>query len=223
MTVSFVGSASAEATALTLPAHQAGDLIVVAAIGAGTITVPAGWFYHRQQPSATGGARSAVIAWKTAASGSETSGTWTGATLVAATVHRDSLNVLTLSLSSFIAGSTSAVVYPALSARATANTVTKLQDAASWLLGVVGLFNIGTDGLTSPSGMTNRVSITGATQYAIAIHDTDATVASWAATTFTANQAVGSSVFTIEILDTGFAKTAAASFRPVNIRGGADQ
>jgi hypothetical protein len=35
--------------------------------------------------------------------------------------------------------------------------------------------------------------------------------------------AVTTSTIVVELLDTGVAKTSAASFRPVNIRGGADQ
>jgi hypothetical protein len=77
---------------------------------------------------------------------------------------------------------------------------------------------------TPPTASTSKiVSLAGTAAIEMAIHRTNAEVASFANTNYTANESVRYATWTIEILDTGYAKTAAASFRPVNIRGGADQ
>ena len=85
--VQHVGTVYAAATSVTLPTHQAGDLIVVAAVRYGNTTVPslpAG--YTSLLTSATTHGRR--LGYKIAASSSETSGTWTNASTVVAAVYR---------------------------------------------------------------------------------------------------------------------------------------
>ena len=83
---SFVGAAQASATTITLPAHQAGDIIVMWAVSGGnTITRPSGW-----TGTAVGGTNPGrgVLAYKIAASSSEVSGTWSSAKALMVAVYR---------------------------------------------------------------------------------------------------------------------------------------
>lgn len=95
MAISFIGSASAEATSLTIPAgHQFNDAMLVYAFRDGSTTaptIPAGWTSIR---SNTGTLCSSVLCYKIASSGAETSGTWTNATALMVHVYRgvDALN-----------------------------------------------------------------------------------------------------------------------------------
>lgn len=102
--VSVVGADSAAAAFLpgtALPAHQAGDLIVMAARrtswdgDANLATVPQGWAKILGDPAVTGGGVnptgnpvSLVTGYQVATSSSHTSGTWTNASAVAAVVLR---------------------------------------------------------------------------------------------------------------------------------------
>lgn len=84
---SFVGAAQASGTTITLPAHQAGDIIVMWAVSGGdTITRPSGW----TGTSAVGGTKPGrgVLAYKIAASSSEVSGTWSSAKALMVAVYR---------------------------------------------------------------------------------------------------------------------------------------
>ena len=89
MAISVQSSASAASTSLTLPSHQAGDLLVmmVARTTQGSITVPSGW---RRFGGRSGGFGHNMLTAKRAASGSETSGTWTNAEGLICAVLRDS-------------------------------------------------------------------------------------------------------------------------------------
>ena len=89
MAISVQSSASAASTSLTLPSHQAGDLLVmmVARTTQASITVPSGW---KRFGGRSGGHGHNMLAAKRAASSSETSGTWTGAEGLICAVLRDS-------------------------------------------------------------------------------------------------------------------------------------
>lgn len=231
MTVSFVGSASAEATSVTLPAHQAGDLLILFVLRNGSttpITPPTGWMVAG---TATFGAATASLqtVFKIATSAAEASGTWTGASLLGCVVYRDDANYITLTAPS---GSRNAVVSTAVTfaqkASWTSTTIPgsvsdRMFRATDW----VGAIAATTSGTVTtggaPSGMTARLTATGASTNGLYSFDTNAAVATFAQTTTTAASSIAWATHTFEILDTGIAKAAAASFRPVNIRGGADQ
>ena len=89
MAISVESSASAASTSLTMPTHQAGDLLVmmVARTTQASITVPSGW---RRFGGRSGGHGHNMLAAKRAGSSSETSGTWTGAEGLICAVLRDS-------------------------------------------------------------------------------------------------------------------------------------
>ncbi|QIG73373.1 hypothetical protein EVC03_065 [Rhizobium phage RHph_Y5A] len=83
--ITFIGAATGTAGA-TLPAHQAGDLIIAAVFrDGGTFTVPAGW---TQIVSNGQSSYSAVLYYKIAASNAETVTGFTNATDVIAAVYR---------------------------------------------------------------------------------------------------------------------------------------
>jgi hypothetical protein len=83
-----VSSASAVGTTLTMPAHQAGDLLIGVGMGKSTtsLTTAAGWcgVTDAFNPATTRD----HIAYKVATSSAETFGTWTGATAVWVGVYR---------------------------------------------------------------------------------------------------------------------------------------
>ena len=226
MTISFVGSASAEATSVTLPAHQAGDLILMFAWNGGSLiapTVPTGWNVIRSVLRTNVANRAGRVAFRHAATSGELSGTWTNAALLGCAIYRDDSQHIAVggeNLNQDI--NSTAFNYASLSSFMTVGTIAKMRSAGGWVIAFGGA-NSNTQSLeTPPTGFTNRVSIAGATTNEIAIHDTNADVASFAGANVTlAATTVGSSLV-IEVFATGIAKTA-ASFRPVNIRGGADQ
>jgi surface protein len=85
--ITYIGEANGT-TSATLPTHQAGDLILAFAFRDGSTTQatqPAGW---SAITSATTTLAAARFSYKIAASGSETTGTWTNATTVIFLVYR---------------------------------------------------------------------------------------------------------------------------------------
>lgn len=85
--VTWRSGASAAGNTVAMPTHVAGDLIWAIAFRDGSTiapTLPAGWTTHGSSNN-TGCAY--ILAWKTAASASETTGTWTNATSVAVSVY----------------------------------------------------------------------------------------------------------------------------------------
>lgn len=85
-TVVFVGANTGTNT-LTLPAHKKGDLLIACAfrVGGTSITTPSGWSSFDQAATNASYMR---VAYKIAQSSSETMGTWTNASVVAAHVYR---------------------------------------------------------------------------------------------------------------------------------------
>jgi hypothetical protein len=206
---------------MILPTHQAGDLIIImahCAINASPI-VPAGWaspYIRNSSP------RGAALAYKTALSSAETSGTWGQTNGLMAVVYRDNANYLVIGGVSLSESTTTTVPFAGLAVKNAASNVKMRFDSAVIAIGVWANAN-NTTMEQSPTGTTNRLNFVGA-NYEAAWHDTSSPVASIAATSITANVAVVTMSFTMEILDTGVPKTSGGgSYRPVNIRGGADQ
>jgi hypothetical protein len=89
MAFQIVGTAFANAATITIPAHLAGDVIVIFAWRNDSATPPsvgAGFFTLTSGASGTFSNRTG---WRTAADSSTTSGTWTNATRLACVVVRD--------------------------------------------------------------------------------------------------------------------------------------
>lgn len=216
MAISYVGSASNESTSVTLPTHQAGDLIIIAAMrSTSTVnsTVPSGWTLIGANTGLN--TDNLMIAFKIATTASETSGTWTDAEFMVAIVYRDSSNYL---VSGYRVGSRSVVSpgsstpsFGAKSAWATATVPgsesSRMIQASSWVVGVISSPLTAVTLSPVPSGMTNRITATGASSRQIAIHDTNGNVASWAATnaTLSGNTTWINCVF--DLADMGVAKS----------------
>lgn len=87
MAETFVGAATAASSSVALPSHQAGDLIIIVAARAASSQVAAAGYTSLS--TANRGPNVAYnIGYKYAASSGEGSGTWTGATAIAALVFR---------------------------------------------------------------------------------------------------------------------------------------
>jgi hypothetical protein len=71
--------------------------------------------------------------------------------------------------------------------------------------------------------MTNRAVYAGSSTGYLALHDTGSSVSSWPVTTVTAASNVNTVHIVVEMMDTGVAKSSGGGYRPVNVRGGADQ
>jgi len=176
MAISRIGSATAQATSITIPGtYAAGDLMIAVVTRANTTapTVPAGWVTF-----STAGASnlSLVVAARYAQSASESAPTFTNAGILIASVYRGSVGPVQLSTGVAITATTSATInYPALANyRAGVN--------ANWYLGAAVQATTANALETAPSGMTN-FAIDSITGLELAAHDTNADqLSNWAST-----------------------------------------
>ena len=189
MAISYIGSASGTNTA-TMPTHAVGDLLVVFAYRDGSNTTPtlaSGWTNIQGSGSNTNSAR---MGWKIAASTGETTGTWTNATSTIVAVYRGADGI---GGSAITGGSSITLTFPAVTMQVT--------DGTSWVVGGVGHRSTNVAIETAPTGMTNRISVSDATDEA-ALHDTNGGVSSRSST----NASVGGTAsgyrsITVELLN----------------------
>lgn len=203
MTTSYISSASAESTTVSMPSHQAGDLIVALAWRTSSSTVPtlpAGWTKIGQQ---TVGSQGSICAFKVAASASETTGTWTNANMVAVAVYRDSTNYLLPGNMQPNRTTGTSITYLATQSRNSSN---------SWFVGLVGGALNSTTTETAPTNMTNRTSTAGASVGEIAIHDTAGVSGDWPNTNVTVSTEVAHN-YVVELFDTGISKTSSSGIK----------
>lgn len=150
-----VGSAIADGASVTIPAHQAGDLLVIFAnrFDSTTIpTLPSGW---TSAATNTGTYRAGRVGYRVATGSGTTSGTWTGAQTTLVWVLRDHGGIGAAAVGA-------ATTLPALT----------LTGSSSW----VGALQSGSELLPAvPSGMTSRAN--GSYDR---VADTNGTVSSWA-------------------------------------------
>jgi len=178
--IEYQGEATGTNTA-TLPAHQAGDLILCFAYRDGNNTaptVPGGVGWSTVGSAAGGNTNSSVLVRKVAAGSSETVGTFTNATSVVCLVYRGVNQSSPVGGQADTGAQSSTITYPALTM-----TVT---DDTSWVAGFAGHRSANVTIETAPSGMTNRTSVSDATDEA-AGHDTNGGVSSWSAQTSSVN------------------------------------
>lgn len=175
--IQYVGSQTGTNT-LTLPGHQAGDLILLFAYRDGSNTapsVPTGQNWTTVQNPTGANTNSHALAAKVATSSSEGVGTFTSATTVIAHVYRPKASyVLAIgAVATPGTGSSTTVTYPALT----------LQDTVgdSVVVGFAGHRSTNTTLETPPAGMVNRSTAVDGTDEA-AGHDTNTGVSSWSAT-----------------------------------------
>ena len=151
-----VGSAIADGASVTIPAHQAGDLLVIFAnrFNSTTIpTLPSGW---TSAATKTGTSRAGRVGYRVATGSGTTSGTWTGAQTTLVWVLRDHGGIGAAAVGA-------ATTLPALT----------LTGSSSW----VGALQSGSELLPAvPSGMTSRAI----SSWYERVADTNGTVSSWA-------------------------------------------
>lgn len=175
MAISRIGYATG-VTSATLPAHQAGDLIVAFAFRDGSNTspsLPAGWINV-----INGGANTCSyrLAYKIAAGASETATGFTSATSLICVVYRGVDQTTPLGTGS----SPSGTVGTTISYNGFPLDVT---DGSSWVVAFGGHRSTNTSLETPPSGMAPMTGVTDATDEAAA-HDTNGGTASWAGDTY---------------------------------------
>lgn len=190
----LVGTATASATTVTVPAHQAGDLILIWAMHGGAATVPSlPSGYISILTKANGTTVDTRLGYKIATSSADTSGTWTNATELCCHVYRPGAGfVIGIGASASTTSTTNTVNYPAITLHDTSGN--------SWVAGFAACGNTSETINTAPSGMTNESSIVGAT-YQAAGHDTEGGVSSWSSTNATTTgTAVASVSCVVEIL-----------------------
>lgn len=219
MAISRVGSGSAQTNTIAIPTHQIGDLIVVSANrnNSTPATIPSGWV---TQISAGGSNVSNVIGWKLAKTTTETSGTWTNASALHVAVYRASDGILVVS--SPVATSTAA------SATITYGTISNGLAYRSgvldnWYFASAFQLNSANSLENAPTGMSNINVESSAGVWKSVIHDTNASqLSNWNTQTValtTSAQFLSRVIQIFEFDGPDFG----GGFRPVNIRGGADQ
>lgn len=193
--ISFVSAASAAgANTLTLPTYAVGDVFIFYAYNnsSNTIpTIPSGWTSvisdSKNPPNIAG-----VVA-RRVATGSDTVGTWTGATDVLVLVYRGARNSNPIGSVNFNTQSISLDDITFLS-------VSSRLGSTSWFIGLAGTSGTtGFDLATPPTGMTNRTTAVGAAN-SIVGHDTAKGQARFPPAIVFYNQTVFQQEFTIELV-----------------------
>lgn len=170
--ISVVGTATGTTTA-TMPTHAAGDLILLYVFDDGSPAIPTLPGGYTTITSAGSSNCANILAYKVAASSSETVGTVGGGvdSLIVAVV-RGHAGIGSNAKAEGASGTT--VNYPTVAMTQTNGT--------SWVFGF-GATRAGDSAIeTAPSGLTNRTSVKDATDGA-AMHDTNAGVTGWAGAT----------------------------------------
>lgn len=196
MAVTRVSSQIANGNTLTMPSHQEHDLLIAVVYRHDSTTAPtevSGWSLLA---SSSGNSNILRLYCKVAAGSSETFGTWTNATQVAAVVYRsDADKLLDIASTNTGGAASTSVTYPSITGR-------EIHNSNAFFLGAVGLRVNSSDGNTSPSGMTNIINVAGASDGELAVHDTNAEQGSWSSTTFTASVSVTYRTVVISVLET---------------------
>jgi hypothetical protein len=220
VSISRVGSGSAQATTIAIPTHAIGDLIVIAANRNNTTapTVPSGWVIANN----TGvSGTSTALAWKIAKTSSETSGTWTNASAMHVAVYRADAGLLAVSTALGAAafsgttvpynGQVNGIVYR-----------TGLLD--NWYFATAVQLNSANSLETAPSGMTNINVESSPGVWKSVMHDTNGSqLSSWANTNVTVANIANGQTRLIQIFEFDGPTGTGGGVRMVNIRGGADQ
>jgi hypothetical protein len=198
MAISRIGSASAQATTITIPSHQAGDMIFIFAGRTNTTpaTVPSGWV----QAAFTGANGVSVTSgWKIAKSSSETSGTWTNASVLFCAVYRADTGLLAFSTAANGANATStSVFYTTL----TNGLVYRNGTLDNWYIGIGMQLNSANSLETAPSGMANVAVESDSGVWKAVLHDTNASqLSNWATAATTVATAAASSTRVYQLFE----------------------
>lgn len=170
MAISYIGSESTDGTSVTIPAHQAGDLLLFNSFRDGSNSTPTKPADITQLDTNTTNSAGALSGYKIAASGSETSGTWTNATEVSVMVFRGVDNTTPIGDHQPATGSSTTISFPAL-------TMT-VGDGTSWVAGMAYHRSTDTNMATTPTGMTLRLNEQNGSDE-VGLYDTNGGVSSW--------------------------------------------
>jgi hypothetical protein len=180
MAISRVGFTSALSDSIAIPSHQAGDIIVISVGRNNTTpaTIPSGWI--TQVSTGSSGVSNAIV-WKMAKSSSETSGTFTNASVLQCAVYRGDAGVLAISAAaSGQAGNSTSIQYPAL-----ANGLAyRAGFIDNWHIGVAFQLNSANSLETAPTNMANVMVDSSSGVWKAAFHDGQL-LSSWTASTVT--------------------------------------
>lgn len=187
---SFIGAATGVTTA-TLPAHQAGDLILVFAYRDGLATAPSLPTGYTNIQAPAGSTNAARIGFRRALGSSETVGTWTNATSVIAMVFRGVDPVTAIGVSASTTGSSTTISYP------NAGTM-NFADGDSTVVRAAGHRSTNVAIETLPAGYTLAATVADATDEAAAFYRVGETSAALV-TTAVGGTASGFAAVTVEI------------------------
>lgn len=216
MAISYISQASATSDSVTLGTHASGDLLLVFAYNDGSATIPSlpsGWLNLHNVTAATGSYR---IGFKVATTSSETSGTWTNADGIIAVVYRSDAGLVLPAFYSVNTSTSATLQHTSIPA------VNNRENVDQWIIGLAVMRSDTNAIETPPTNMTNRSNLVG-TGWEMALHDTNADSNNWVATNVTVATSALWRTFTAQIYEQPYPTTSGGGFRPVNIRGGADQ
>lgn len=216
MAVDFVGAAGSLTNTVSLPTHQRGDCIVIAALRTNNLTasLPSGWI---SLVSAGASGLSMRLGFRIAQSDSETSGTWTNATGLSCIVLRPTSGTIAVPTTAQTAATSTSVSYGVLAGVAAAD---------NWIDQSFVMFGstlLDTNAIeTPPTGTTflDKQSQTGLAFASFRL--TTNAFGNWNTQTVTLSSAVWRTGV-VRIAEYPFPAFGGGGFRPVNIRGGADQ
>jgi hypothetical protein len=223
MAISRISSADSSNTTVAIGTHAKGDLILMFAYrdnSTSAITLPAGWVSQHQSGSAS---HYAIAAWKLAETASETSGTWTNASHLVCIVLRGGSGSIVLPRFMTVGTSTGATTH-SFSAQTVNTFPTNSTDYA--LIGWhANRSSANSLEIKAPTGMTNISSATDGSNWQVAWHEQLARTTVWTTTNVTVANSVAYRTYVIDVVEVPFnySSGGSSSFRPVNIRGGADQ
>ena len=190
--ISLIGTNTASATTVTIPAHQAGDLIIIFAVHGGATTIPTLGTGFTSILTKSGTSIGSRLGYRWATSTSDTSGTWTNANIIDCHVYRASSgNVMGIGSSKSSSSTSLTVNFPAL-------TLSDGYSGNTWVAGFVGVNNATQVCTVAPLSMINESTLVGT--YSIAGFDTNGGVTNWPSTNATDTGTVGDSVsYTVEL------------------------
>jgi len=175
--LTFVASATGVTSIASMPAHQAGDLLVAfSALNSGGVsgqkpTLPSGWTSFSSNSSSGSLSVGTQGGYKIATSDAETSGTWTGAEGLILCVYRNSSGLGTTNTTGYTASSLS-VIYASMA-------TFQVASGTSFAVGLVATETASTVAInTAPTGMVNRNYVANA-NLSMAFHDTNQGVTNW--------------------------------------------
>jgi len=195
MSSSFVSAGAVESNSITLGTHQAGDVITILAYNTAgtTITTPAG-FDNVSGSNFTAASRNSAVGQFVAASSSEVSGTWSGATHIAYYVRRPTSGkyLITGNRNNLGTNNATNMVSPALGQPRRSSRIVRM----------IAYDPPGATGYSPQTDFTNRLTevMTNAT---IIIDDSDINLDSASANNKTMSTAVRAHSYVFDIVEAG--------------------